>query len=73
MTTKKVMDKALYRRVLYLEPMMNKKQKPLRGIRDELLDCSWSYEKRKQVEEAYHAFWETLDECMALALDSLLY
>ncbi len=48
-------------------------QKPLRNIRDELIDCDWSYEKREEVEDAYHNFWDSLDDDMRKYLNSLLY
>ena len=48
-------------------------QKPLRNIRDELIDCDWAFQKRELVEDAYHSFWGSLDDDVRLWLNSLLY
>jgi len=63
----------MYRGQLFLENPMNKSQRPLRSIWDELFDCSWHYQKREEVQDAYRDFWETLGDDLKFALDSLLY
>lgn len=51
---------------------MNKDQKPLRGIRDELFDVDWSHENTQRVMATYLDFWAKLDEETRLELDTML-
>ncbi len=48
------------------------KKRPLRSSYQELIDVSWGWEKREEVEQAYLGFWETLPESDKKELSQML-
>jgi hypothetical protein len=52
--------------------MMNKYQKPIRSMYDEVYDVDWTWEKRERVKEAYADFWSTLPEKLGSTLNLML-
>lgn len=63
---------AIYEGRCFLEIVVSKYKRPLRGVRDEIFDVDLTYQQRETLETMYTEFWKTLDEETQIELDMML-